>query len=268
MIKAAIINSAQDMNGANDGTSIPNGDEGWGRINMKQMFGPSVPATYVDGTSTLSNVGSNVTYNGTVIDATKPVRATLVWTDPPAVSDPALVNDLDLTVTVNGNTYLGNVFSGGVSTTGGASNSTDNVENVFLLPGTAAGTGISVNVTAAALNGDGALGNVDLTDQNFALVLYNVVLNSTAAVADIRGRVSDQFGMGIARTTMTLTNSRGATGQTALTNSFGYYHFTDIQTGESYIITPRNKKYVFSPQSIFYNHLDEVSGLNFIAAEP
>jgi len=265
MVKAAIINSAQEMNGSGTITPIPNGDEGWGRLNMKQMFGPGT--TYIDGTAVLSSPGSNAVYSGSVVDPTKPIRITLVWTDPPAVGDPALVNDLDLAVTISGNTYRGNNLVGGVSIAGGTSNSVDNVENVFMLPGTAAATPVSISVTAAALNGDGVLGNADLTDQNFALVLYNFKFNTTAAAANIRGRVSDQFGSAIPRTVMTLTNSRGLIEQTAITNTFGYYQFSDIRTGESYMITARNKKYVFRQQSIFYNHLDEISDLNFVASE-
>jgi len=267
MIKAAIINSAQEMNGFDTSASIPNGNEGWGRLNMKQMFGPGVTPTYIDGTATLSSVGSNITYAGSVVDTTKPVKITLVWTDPPAVADPALVNDLDLAVTIGGSTYRGNNLTGGVSTAGGTSNSVDNVENVILLPGIAAGTKVFVSVTAAALNGDGVLGNADLTDQNFALVLNNFALDTTAAPANISGRVTDRIGIGIPRTSVSLTNNRGEIEQTAMTNSFGYYQFPDVRTGESYIITVRNKKYVFSPQSIFYNHFDEISDMNFVASE-
>lgn len=267
MIKAAVINSAQEMNGTNTGTSVPNGDEGWGRLNVKRMFGPGFPATYLDGTNALSDVGSSTVINGKVIDASKPIRATLVWTDPPAVGDPALVNDLDLAVTINGNTYRGNVFSGGVSVTGGTSNSVDNVENVFLLAGTPAMTDVSVSVTAVALNGDGILGNADLTDQNFALVLYNVTPATTAAGADISGRITDQNGVGIPRVTVTLTGSGGVE-QSVLTNSFGYYQLTDVLTGRTYIITPQNRKYSFSPQSTVYNHLDQIAGLDFRADAP
>ena len=266
LIKAAIINSAQDMNGIHTSTAIPNGDEGWGRLNMKQMFTPGFPVSYVDNTALLSSPGNSVIYNGTVLDPTKPIRVTLVWTDPPAVSDPALVNDLDLTVTVNSSTYHGNVFSGGISTTGGTANSVDNIENVFLLPGTLAGTVISVSVTAAALNGDGVLGNADLTDQNFSLVLSNFAFDTTAAGANIAGRITDQFGRGVPRTIVALSSFDGTAERTVLTNTFGFYQFSDVQTGRSYLISPRNRKYTFEPPSIFYNHFDEVSGLDFRAS--
>lgn len=175
LVKAAIINTGQEMNGANtDSASLPNGTEGWGRINLKYMLSTGVPMKYVNETVSLSNVGESYSLTGSVGDSSRPMRISLVWTDPPAAADPALVNNLNLTVTVNGNTYRGNVFAGGVSAAGGANDTVNNVENVWLPAGLAPGTPVLVQVTAAALNGDGILGNSDLTDQNFALVAYNV----------------------------------------------------------------------------------------------
>ncbi len=174
LIKAAIINTAQEMNGLITNTAtVPNGNEGWGRIYLKNMFNAGVPIKYVNETVEFSNVGENVVYTGTVVDPTKPFRVSLVWTDPPGVSDPALVNNLDLTVTVGANTYRGNVFSGGNSTTGGANSTIDNVENVFLPAGIPAGTPVTITVGATALNGNGILGNADASDQHFALVGFN-----------------------------------------------------------------------------------------------
>jgi hypothetical protein len=174
LIKAAIINTAQEMNGNITNTAtIPNGNEGWGRIYLKNMFNAGVPIKYINETATFSNAGETVVYGGTVADSTKPFRVSLVWTDPPGTGNPALVNNLDLTVTVGANTYRGNVFSGGNSTTGGTSSTIDNVENVFLPAGIPAGTPVTVTVGATALNGNGVLGNADPTDQHFALVGYN-----------------------------------------------------------------------------------------------
>jgi hypothetical protein len=174
LIKAAIINTAQEMNGLTTNTAtVPNGNEGWGRIYLKNMFNTGVPIKYVNETVNFSNAGESVVYSGTVADATKPFRVTLAWTDPPGTGNPALVNNLDLTVTVGADTYRGNVFSGGISVTGGASGTIDNVENVFLPAGIPAGTPVTITLGATALNGNGILGNADATDQHFALVGYN-----------------------------------------------------------------------------------------------
>lgn len=173
LIKAAIINTAQEMNGVNTSTAIPNGNEGWGRLNMKYMLNTGVPTLYVNQEIVYSNPGVGQFMIGTVADSTKPVRITLVWTDPPATADPALVNNLDLQVNVNGTFYRGNVFSGGVSVPGGSGDTINNVENIFLPAGIPAGTFFSVGVSSVALNGNGVLGNADATDQHFALVAYN-----------------------------------------------------------------------------------------------
>ena len=183
LIKAAILNTAQEMNGVNTTGVIPNGNEGWGRINMKFMLNTGVATKYVDQVRPLSNVGESLMIAGTVADSSKPIRVTLVWSDPPGSADPALVNNLDLRVTVGGVTYLGNVFANGVSTTGGISDVRNNVENVWLPAGIIpAGSGFSVQVSATTLNGDGVLGNGDATDQHFALVAYNLTETPTAVL--------------------------------------------------------------------------------------
>src|SRR5262249_22869332 len=104
-----------------------------------------------------------------------PLRITLAWTDAPGpTAGNAYKNDLDLTVTVGGNTYKGNVFTNGTSVIGGAADVKNNVESVFL-PGI---TGpYSVTVTAANINSDGVPGNGSPLDQDFALIIYNACPN-------------------------------------------------------------------------------------------
>lgn len=173
LIKAAILNTGQEMNGlTTNASAIPNGNEGWGRMNMKSMMS-SVPTLRINESYEFSNTGTAIGYIGTVADSTKPVRVTLVWTDPPGVSDPALVNNLDLQVNVNGTFYRGNVLSGGTSTTGGTGDTVNNVEMVLLPAGIPAGSFFSVGISAVTLNGDGVLGNADTTDQHFSVVAYN-----------------------------------------------------------------------------------------------
>ena len=94
------------MNGLNTSTAIPNGNEGWGRINMKYMLNTGVAMKYIDQETVLSNVGENRKIEGTIADSTKPVRISLVWTDPPGIANPALVNNLDLTVTIGNDIWF------------------------------------------------------------------------------------------------------------------------------------------------------------------
>lgn len=135
LIKATLINSAVDMadennDGVNDNDfPIPNVHEGWGRINLAAATDGSIQ--YVDEGTGLTTGGSQVF---TVTSTGGPLKVTLVWSDYPSTESATvnLVNNLDLTVTSGANTYRGNVFSGGWSTTGGTADNRNNVENVYL----------------------------------------------------------------------------------------------------------------------------------------
>ncbi|WP_170113276.1 S8 family serine peptidase [Ahniella affigens] len=177
LIKAALINGTVDMSGTGATAAIPNGNEGWGRVNLKNVMNDIV-TEYVDQSVPLQTPGEEYTFNGAIADGGKDLRIALVWTDPPGTVDPALVNNLDLEVTLNGTLYRGNVFTAGVSATGGAANTRDNVERVYLPVGSSglsSGATLQVKVRATGLNGDGILGGADTTDQHFALVCSNCV---------------------------------------------------------------------------------------------
>jgi hypothetical protein len=88
------------------------------------------------------------------------------------------VNDLDLEVVIGGATvYRGNNFLGSESYPGGEPDRRNNVESVFI-PAGAIPEGISGNFTvkvrAMNIAGDGVPGDENLTDQDFALVIYNI----------------------------------------------------------------------------------------------
>lgn len=164
LVKATLINTAVDLadennDGANDNDfPIPNMHEGWGLINLDAATDGTV--AYVDEAATGLSTGG-VT-NFTVTPTGGPLKVTLVWTDYPSTDTATvnLVNDLNLTVTSGATTYRGNVFSGGWSTTGGAADNRNNVENVYLQsPGAGPYT---VTVTAF---------NVPNGPQKFALVV-------------------------------------------------------------------------------------------------
>ena len=136
LVKATLINSATDMadennDGANDNDfPIPNVHEGWGRINLAVATDGTIQ--YVEEAVTGLSTGN--TQNFTVTPTGGPLKVTLVWSDYPSTESASvnLVNNLDLTVTNGTNTYRGNVFSGGWSTTGGTADNRNNVENVYV----------------------------------------------------------------------------------------------------------------------------------------
>jgi hypothetical protein len=152
MTKAWLINSASRTS---DHASFWSDRTGWGMMNLGNAF-DGTPRLIRDelAADLFTASGQTRTFTIPQVDSTRPFRATLAWTDAPgSTTGAAYNNDLDLTVTVGGQTYLGNVFNGGWSVTGGSPDSTNNVECVFLPPGQ---TGpFTVKVTAANLNSAG-----------------------------------------------------------------------------------------------------------------
>jgi hypothetical protein len=168
MAKALLLNGTVDM-AAGD---RPNINEGWGRVNLTNVVDNGALMVYKDQELVFDNTGETQVISVGVPDPTEPLRVTLVWSDAPGAvgANPALVNNLDLTVETGGNTYLGNVFAGGWSTTGGTADVLNNIENVFVqVPG---GDAV-ITIGATAIVGDGVYYSGDATDQNFALVCYN-----------------------------------------------------------------------------------------------
>jgi hypothetical protein len=177
MIKAYLVNSTTYMDGNGAGGNLPGQQQGWGRLNLGRAF-DGAPRVLVDETALFTSSGQTFQYSGSLADRTKPLRVTLAWTDAPGMPGGApWVNDLDLELTVGGVTfYRGNNFSGEFSVQGGEPDRSNNVESIFI-PASAIPDGVSgdftVVVRAANIAGDGVPGNATLTDQDFALVIYN-----------------------------------------------------------------------------------------------
>ncbi|MFL5343349.1 MAG: S8 family serine peptidase [Hyalangium sp.] len=173
MTKAYLMNSARYMTGSGANDNLFSNNQGMGLMDLGMAF-DGTPRLLDDQTpeSLLTATGETRTFEGTISDSSKPFRVTLAWTDAPgSTTGSAWKNNLDLSVTVGGNTYKGNVFTGGNSVTGGMEDSSNNVESVFLPAGTEGD--YTVTVTAANINSDGVPGNSSALDQDFALIAYN-----------------------------------------------------------------------------------------------
>jgi hypothetical protein len=138
LVKATLLSSAQNMTGV--GQPIPSNCQGWGRILLDNalFFPGDARHLWVNDDTTgfpMGSSGETRTFDFTVNSASVPFKVTLVWTDFP--STPAagihLVNDIDLQVVGPGGTFLGNVFSGGQSATGGSADRRNTVEQVLRL---------------------------------------------------------------------------------------------------------------------------------------
>lgn len=109
LLKALLINGARPLTGDRQA-------EGFGLLDLTRTILALKHGTFrfADDPEGLTQ-GANRTYTYEVTTAAAPLKATLAWTDPPAVpgSKTALVNDLDLVVIgPDGAVYLGNDSGG------------------------------------------------------------------------------------------------------------------------------------------------------------
>lgn len=181
MTKAFLMNSTRYLSGSGAGDNLWSPSQGMGAVNLGRAF---------DGVSRIlrdqreedlfTASGQTRVFTGRIVQTNEPLRVTLAWTDAPGSTiGNAFNNDLDLTVQIGTNVYLGNVFSGASSVTSGSADPRNNVESV-LLPAGVSGD-IVVTVTAANINSDGVPNYGGSLDQDFALVIYNAT-NTTVPV--------------------------------------------------------------------------------------
>jgi hypothetical protein len=214
MVKGYLMNSAAYMTGTGAGGNLPSNSQGMGRMDLGRSF-DGVPRMLVDQTQTLGATGQTYQATGSVNSTSQPLRVTLAWTDAPGPTTGApWVNNLDLEVTINGQTYRGNVFSGANSTTGGTADTRNNVESVYLPAGTSGN--FTVTVRATNIAGDGVPGNADTTDQDFALIIYNAIAGAPTSPTISVSPTSFSFsatagGANPANQTLNLTNTGGGT---------------------------------------------------------
>jgi hypothetical protein len=208
LVKAALLNGALPIAGTGVETIFGNNQYGWGRVFLdNDLFftgdARELRVWNVLNTDGLQTGGSHV-YQ-VAVAAGQELRATLVWMDPEPSPGVAvnLVNNLNLTVTDGTNTYLGNVMTGLVSTTGGAADVLNNVEQVRLATPLAATH--TITVSAPAVPGTG----VQYTNrQGYALVVSYAACSTAVAAAPTGLGVVNNPPMG---TTVSWTNAAGST---------------------------------------------------------
>jgi subtilisin-like proprotein convertase family protein len=185
MTKALMMNSARYLNGVGANDNLYSNTQGMGEANFNSFFDIFTTAhAFHDqvGADMFTASGQQRVITGTVSDNAKPFRVTLAWTDTPGpTSGNAFVNNLDLEVTIGGNTYKGNVFTGAFSASGGTADTRNNAESVILPAGTTGNFVIKVKATNIA--GDGVPNTGGALDQDFALVAYNVTEAPVAVIA-------------------------------------------------------------------------------------
>jgi hypothetical protein len=165
MMKSVLLNGTNPINSA----AWPSTGTGWGRawLDGNLWFNNTMPngddsrrlRIFERPNSAGLETGDVNAYTIANVAAGVELRVTLTWFDPPAAPGSAstLINNLDLEVVdPSSTTYLGNHFTGGVSTPGGSADSKDTVEQVrFTTP--AAGS-YTFRVKGTDVPGDGQSG--------------------------------------------------------------------------------------------------------------
>ncbi len=182
--KALMINQANQYPFSGTAHDLTRVHQGWGTASVGNLYtqaqanGWRLPIL-VNETDLLT-AGTRRAYTITT-DGTQPLRATLAWTDPagsPSAAK-AQVNDLTLKVTApNGTVYWGNngLNAGNWSTSGGAANTVDTVENVFVQNPTPGKW--TIEVSADTVGADGHR-ETAATDVDYALVVTAKVVAQT-----------------------------------------------------------------------------------------
>ncbi|MBI5393001.1 S8 family serine peptidase [Candidatus Woesearchaeota archaeon] len=177
LLKATLINGAQELS-----YGFPSNTSGWGRVNMTNTLIPSGSRylVYIDNSTELTT-GQSSTYNFTVVNASTPIKITLVWTDYKGTANAAisLVNDLNLIATApNGTQFLGNNF---LFPFNASSDDRNTVEQVIINTNNTQTGSYQVNVSAY---------NIAQGSQPFSLVI-SAGLNASPQINTFNGITSN-----------------------------------------------------------------------------
>lgn len=183
LLKAALINSAHDLDNNLDTAPVPNMDEGWGRVDLPALLASSRIYDFTDQ-SVLLATGQSYERKIIVTSSNLNLKVTLAYTDVPGFpgAAQALVNDLDLEVVApDGHIYRGNQFdvAGNSVPDPPATDTLNNVEGVNLaapMPGE-----YTFRVVAHSVSADARL-DTPAVDQDFALVISGALPTATSSI--------------------------------------------------------------------------------------
>lgn len=221
MTKGFLMNSARYMTGVDANDTLWSPAQGMGELDLGMALDGEPRFLHDELQADMFTATGQIrAYGGLVVDTNKPFRVTIAWTDAPGSTSAthAYNNNLDLSVFIGGKNYLGNVFKGQFSTTGGVPDKRNNVESVFLPAGVSGG--FVVTVTAANINSVGVPGAGSPLSQDFALVIYNATATNglvySPITASYSGLFSEADGPELGKSggiTLKTTPSRGYSGQ-------------------------------------------------------
>lgn len=92
-----------------------------------------------------------------------------------------------------------------------------------------------------------------------------ILLSPTAATVTVSGRATTTTGRSISGTIVSMTDSQGIV-RRATTSTMGFYRFVEVNAGETYVFTAKNKRYQFTQPTQVFNVDSDISNINFTGA--
>ena len=122
----------------------------------------------------------------------------------------------------------------------------------------------SVNANSTGDIGTGVLTAVVDLREIVTCTFTNGQIQSTAADGTVSGRVTNRNGAAIANARVRLTSLATGQSQTVYTNSFGFYSFAQLETGDAYTVGVTASGYTFTKSSYTFT-LQQDQTVNFVA---
>ena len=95
---------------------------------------------------------------------------------------------------------------------------------------------------------------------------FGFVLAPSAAPVSVTGRITTANGNGIRNVRVVLTEENG-TMHNAITGSFGYFVFENIESGQGVVVSVSAKRYTFSQPSRFISLEDNISDADWVSEQ-
>lgn len=87
--------------------------------------------------------------------------------------------------------------------------------------------------------------------------------SSTAATSSINGTVVDADGIAVRNAAVTVLNTNSSESRTIYTNSFGTFYFSDLTSGDFYILSVKHNRFQFETDNYSFTLNEDISDIRF-----